>query len=131
MSLRSNFNKTKSQKSKFLCIFLSKFFRGGDILCEMRFYVPNMVENSENEDKPMKENGAEENEEEEITPAKIMNDQILKKAGLGDSAGDIICSFHDLPLLVPRGKYTLEMFENYAKFHGRTHDYKILYKDIL
>ena len=22
------------------------------------------------------------------------------------------------------------MFSNYAKFHGRTHDYKILYKDI-
>ena len=32
--------------------------------------------------------------------------------------------------MVPRGKYTLEMYSNYAKFHGKTHDYKIMYKDI-
>jgi len=66
-----------------------------------------------------------------VTPAKLLNDQILKMAGLGESAGDIVASFHDLPLQVPRGKYTLDMFGTYAKFHGRTHDYKILYKDIL
>ena len=23
------------------------------------------------------------------------------------------------------------MYKNYAKFHGRTHDYKIMYKDII
>ena len=72
-----------------------------------------------------------ENSEDQITPAKIFNDQILKYANLGDSAGDIIASFHDLPLMVPRGKYTLNMFSNYAKYHGRTHDYKIMYKDIV
>jgi structure-specific recognition protein 1 len=33
--------------------------------------------------------------------------------------------------MVPRGKYTLQMFQNYAKFHGKTHDYKIIYKDII
>jgi structure-specific recognition protein 1 len=32
--------------------------------------------------------------------------------------------------MVPRGKYTVEMYSNYAKFHGKTHDYKIMYKDI-
>ena len=32
---------------------------------------------------------------------------------------------------MPRGKYTLEMFPTYAKYHGRTHDYKIMYKDIV
>lgn len=36
-----------------------------------------------------------------------------------------------MPLQVPRGKYTLDMFATYAKFHGRTHDYKIMYKDII
>lgn len=112
----------------------------------MRFYVPNMEEQDDSEDKPMKADGAgkaeeekkgegdaegeEENSEEEITPAKLFNDQILSCAGLGDTAGDVIASIDDLPLLVPRGKYTLNMFENYAKFHGKTHDYKLLYKDI-
>lgn len=73
----------------------------------------------------------EENQENEITPAKIFNQEILKFAGLGESGGDIIASFHDLPLIVPRGKYTLDMFSTFAKYHGRTHDYKIMYKDIV
>ena len=117
--------------------------RNGDILCEMRFYVPNMEKTDEDEepgkdaedkiDSGANKDGDEksENSADEITPAKIFNDQILKFANLGDSAGEIIASFHDLPLMVPRGKYTLNMFSNYAKFHGRTHDYKIMYKDIV
>ena len=44
--------------------------------------------------------------------------------------GDIIASFEELPMLIPRGKYTMDMYENYAKFHGRTHDYKIMYNDV-
>ena len=62
----------------------------------MRFFVPNMEDLGS--DRPMKDNGDGAENEDEITPAKIMNDQILKSAGIGDSAGDIICSFHDLPL---------------------------------
>ena len=76
------------------------------------------------------EEGEEEDSDEEVTPAKLFNDQILKAAALGDGAGDVIASFQDMHLTVPRGKYTLNMYENYAKFHGKTHDYKILYKDI-
>lgn len=102
----------------------------------MRFYVPNMEEQPDDaQDKPMKDETKDEqvddDADEEITPAKVLNDQILKHAGLIDSAGDIIASFHGLPLQVPRGKYTLDMCETFAKFHGRTHDYKIMYKDIL
>lgn len=70
----------------------------------MRFYVPNMEEPEEKEgdkdEEKMKDEGKddEEDEEEEVTPAKILNDQILKYAGLGDSARDIIASFHEIPL---------------------------------
>ena len=105
----------------------------------MRFYVPNMEEKEEEdkgEDDKMETEGDKEKKEDgesedETTPAKVFNDLIIKHANLGDTAGDIIASFHDLPLQVPRGKYTLDMFSNYARFHGRTHDYKILYKDIV
>ena len=105
----------------------------------MRFYVPNMEEKEEPEgegDDKMENQGEKEKKEEgesedETTPAKVFNDLIIKHANIGDTAGDIIASFHDLPLQVPRGKYTLDMFSNYARFHGRTHDYKIMYKDIV
>lgn len=33
-------------------------------------------------------------------------------------------------MLIPRGKYSLEIYETFLKFHGRTHDYKILFKDV-
>jgi len=76
------------------------------------------------------EEGEEEDSDEDITPAKLFNDKILKHASLGDGAGDVIASFQDMHLTVPRGKYTLNMYDHFAKFHGKTHDYKILYKDI-
>lgn len=60
-----------------------------------------------------------------------MNDQILKFAGLGEVAGSKIAGLEDIPLMVPRGKYALDFYEGYLKFHGRTHAYKIIYKDIL
>jgi len=91
----------------------NQLFRGGDILCELRFYVPNIDEDerdkaaAEVKQSANKEQDDEQSEEEEITAAKLFNDQIIKKAGLGDQAGDMIAHFHDLPLMVPRGKYSL------------------------
>jgi hypothetical protein len=73
----------------------------------MRFYVPNMEEIPEKSNKDENMDGEGENSEDEVTPAKIFNDQILKRAGLGESAGEFIAQFEDLPLMVPRGKYTL------------------------
>ena len=33
-------------------------------------------------------------------------------------------------MVVPRGRYSIDMYEKFVKLHGSTHDYKILYKDI-
>lgn len=33
-------------------------------------------------------------------------------------------------MLIPRGKITLDFYSSFAKLHGKTHDYKINYKDI-
>lgn len=63
----------------------------------MRFYVPNMIEQTPKDNESIAE-GEEKDEEDDVTPASIFNDQILKHAGLGDSASDIIASFHDLSL---------------------------------
>ena len=35
---------------------------------------------------------------------------ILKHAGLGDTLGEIIATFSDIPLMVPRGKYSIDMY---------------------
>ena len=33
-------------------------------------------------------------------------------------------------MMIPRGKYTFDMYEDFAKFHGRTFDYKVMYADV-
>lgn len=114
----------------------------------MRFYVPNnelegIEEKKEDKKKdkekkkkpePKEDDEAEEesesDEEPEITPAKVLNDKIVKAAGIGEFAGEVIASLAELPMLIPRGKYTLDLYATFAKLHGRTHDYKISYKDI-
>ncbi len=30
-------------------------------------------------------------------------------------------------MLIPRGKYSFDMYDGFLKIHGRTHDYKIKY----
>jgi len=42
----------------------------------------------------------------------------------------MIASFEDMQLLVPRGKYSFNVYNNYLKLHGKTHDYKVLFKDV-
>jgi structure-specific recognition protein 1 len=41
-----------------------------------------------------------------------------------------IVSLYDLPMIVPRGKYSIDMFNSFMRMHGKTHNYKILYKHI-
>lgn len=113
-----------------------------DVLCEMRFFVPNMVQPKEepaaDPEKKKEENKDEElgdNEEEEKviekTSAELLSEMIVDKAGIGVFSGEMIALVPKMPLLVPRGKYDIEMYETFLRFHGITHDYKIMYKDIL
>ena len=76
------------------------------------------------------EDSSEEETEEDMTAAKLFNQKILKKANIGEFAGEIVCSIQDLPMLIPRGNYSLDFYSNFAKLHGKTHDYKISFKDI-
>mmetsp|Transcript_25537 Transcript_25537/g.19311 ORF Transcript_25537/g.19311 Transcript_25537/m.19311 type:complete len:121 (-) Transcript_25537:893-1255(-) len=102
----------------------------------MRFYVPkNELDNLDEEEKKKEEDGQGEegegeDEGQEITPAKVLCDKIVKAAKLGEFAGEVIASLSELNLLIPRGKYSMDFFDNFLKLHGRTHDYKILFKDI-
>jgi structure-specific recognition protein 1 len=34
-------------------------------------------------------------------------------------------------MLIPRGNYTMDFYSDYLKLHGKTHDYKVIYQDIL
>lgn len=74
--------------------------------------------------------GNSDDDENDLTAAQFFNDKLQKHAGIGKMSGEMIVSIQDLPMLVPRGKYSLDFYGNFAKLHGKTHDYKIMFKDI-
>jgi structure-specific recognition protein 1 len=95
------------------------------MLTEMRFWVPNQEEEAKSE-----EGDGEGEGEDQTTAAKLLSEKIVKAAGLGEFAGEMIASLANLPMIIPRGKYSFDLYTDFAKLHGSTNDYKILYKDI-
>eukprot|EP00184_Porphyridium_aerugineum_P000670 CAMPEP_0184693712 /NCGR_PEP_ID=MMETSP0313-20130426/1875_1 /TAXON_ID=2792 /ORGANISM="Porphyridium aerugineum, Strain SAG 1380-2" /LENGTH=543 /DNA_ID=CAMNT_0027151857 /DNA_START=85 /DNA_END=1716 /DNA_ORIENTATION=- len=55
---------------------------------------------------------------------------IKEKADTSAFAGESIVSFKDMPVIVPRGRYEVDMFPNHLKLHGKSVDYKILYSSV-
>lgn len=102
----------------------------------MRFHVPNneldlFFEEKEKAREENKDDGkASEDEDDDMTAAKLFDQKIHKKANIGEFAGATLASIQDLPMLIPRGNYSLDFYAGFAKLHGKTHDYKIAFKDI-
>lgn len=75
-----------------------------DILCEMRVFIP------------------------DADACESLTKEISERSefvGL-----DALVTLYDLPMIVPRGKYSLDMFHNFMRLHGKTHNYKIMYKNV-
>lgn len=75
-------------------------------LVEMRFYIP---------------------DEED---ADTLLNQVKARADTSAFAGDSICSFKEVGIAVPRGRYEVDMFPNHIKMHGKSNDFKILYSSV-
>jgi structure-specific recognition protein 1 len=75
-------------------------------LVEIRFYIP---------------------DEED---ADVLLNKIKVRADTSAFAGESICSFNEVGIAVPRGRYEVDLFPNHIKLHGKSHDFKILYSSI-
>jgi structure-specific recognition protein 1 len=86
-------------------------------LVEMRIYVPKA--------------SGDDMEEEGTTSAVDFQQMILDRAGMKSAADAAIIEIEENSgtFLTPRGKYAIEMYKSYMRMHGKTYDYKILYKD--
>lgn len=84
----------------------------GDDICEMRFYFPDSNE-----------------EKNEIEPKDILS-TIIKNANLSSSSAELIVTFAEVKMILPRGTCSIDIFGNFLKIHGKTHGYKILHKNI-
>ncbi|ORX35173.1 hypothetical protein BD324DRAFT_122298 [Kockovaella imperatae] len=106
--------------------------RQPDELVEMRFYIPG---------KSMKKNGGgsdagsdadaegEETDRDEdgneISAAEAMHNLIKDKADIGAVVGDSIVVFDEVLILTPRGRYSLEFFQDSLRLLGKSTDYRI------
>lgn len=88
-----------------------------DTLVEMRIWVP--------EDE-VKE-GQEANPQ---TPVQRFQTDLVSKAELGGDKAKVIAEFDEFNFLVPRGRYEIKMYASHFSLHGKTFNYKILYKSI-
>ena len=77
-----------------------------DILCEMRIHLP------------------------EADSCDALTKEISERSDFRGSSADALVTLYDLPMIVPRGKYSLDMFQSFMRLHGKTHNYKIMYKNV-
>jgi len=62
--------------------------------------------------------------------AEALHEQLVQRTSLGQNSGEAVASLYDLPFVTPRGKYQLDLYATFFKLHGKTHDYKIMYKNV-
>ncbi|KAJ1611775.1 structure-specific recognition protein 1 (recombination signal sequence recognition protein) [Cryptosporidium canis] len=87
-----------------------------DELMEIRLFVPNQ------------ENSVDGSS---LTSAEKMRSDLLALTGIGSSGSmDKVCRWNDIHLLVPRGRFEIEVLVNCLKLHGKSFDYTILFQSI-
>ncbi|KAG7531317.1 hypothetical protein FFLO_04438 [Filobasidium floriforme] len=115
--------------------------RPADELVEMRFYIPqrgsgkksragSQASGDEEDEEVDPDDAALDSDGNEISAAELFHKTIMDQAELGEQAGDAIASFVDVSVVTPRGRYEIEMHEEHLRLHGKTYDYKVLYKHI-
>lgn len=102
-----------------------------DEMVEIRFHVPGAYTKPRASDAGSQKSDDEEDPNEaEISAAQVFHDMIKDKADIGQVAGDLILSFEEVHVVVPRGRYDVDMFPDFLRLRGKTYDYKILYTSI-
>lgn len=104
----------------------------GDELIEARLYMtgssglkPSQLEGGTSA------SGAEgEEEEAEVSKVEAFNEEVKRKADLGQAMGDVLLSFPETLFLTPRGRYDMDVFSNFIRLRGKTYDYKLPYSGI-
>ena len=64
-------------------------------------------------------------------PAKVLADALLARASVGPATGEPIALFSEVAVLIPRGRFTLEMHGASMRLLGQAADFKVQYTSIL
>lgn len=123
--------------------------RTGDELVEIKFYIPGTVEPGDDEmdideagnpeDAPKKEEQQGDEGEDKVqtikerklkSKAELFVEELKTKADITQVVGKVMVSFAEVLFLTPRGRYDIDMYENFLRLRGKTYDYKLQYTQI-
>eukprot|EP00899_Mesostigma_viride_P010265 jgi/Mesvir1/1923/Mv22952-RA.1 len=90
-------------------------------LVEMSFYVPDTN----------KRYAPEEDAPEGTSAAKEFLDRVLQRADVGEVGGEAVATFDEVSVMVPRGRYLVELHTSFLQLTGQNNDFKIQYASIL
>lgn len=127
---------------------------GDDVVTEIRFYLPDEIEESEvevDDDVEMKESEAKAKDADEermdidspensqtsspeaaknLATSLMERIKILSAGGKDTATGDVIAALPEIGFTVPRGRYRIDMFDDCLRLHGKSYDYRIGYPSI-
>ncbi|KAI9248518.1 hypothetical protein BDA99DRAFT_446206 [Phascolomyces articulosus] len=95
-----------------------------DELMDVTFYVPGTVaKESENKDN--------DEEDEEVNADMVFYENVKSKLEFSQMTTENIVQFQEVLCLTPRGRYNIDMYQDFLRLRGKTYDYKILYSNII
>lgn len=103
-----------------------------DELMDVTFYIPGTVAKETNNDEDTNVDGEDnEEEEEEVNADMVFYENVKSKLELSQMTTENIVQFQEALCLTPRGRYNIDMYQDFLRLRGKTYDYKILYKNII
>ncbi|CAO3628976.1 unnamed protein product [Mucor hiemalis] len=100
-----------------------------DELMDVTFYIPGTVaKDNTNTDTNVED---DEEEEEEVNADMVFYENVKSKLELSQMTTENIVQFKEALCLTPRGRYNIDMYQDFLRLRGKTYDYKILYKNII
>ncbi|GAB5586132.1 FACT complex subunit [Umbelopsis nana] len=97
-----------------------------DELMDITFYVPGTVPKEENAD-----GNTDEDDGEELNADAVFYENVKSKLELGQLTSENIVQFQEVLCLTPRGRYNIDMFQDFLRLRGKSYDYKIMYSSII
>ncbi|KAG2184674.1 hypothetical protein INT43_000587 [Umbelopsis isabellina] len=97
-----------------------------DELMDITFYVPGTVPKEENAD-----GNTDEDDAEELNADAVFYENVKSKLELGQLTSENIVQFQEVLCLTPRGRYNIDMFQDFLRLRGKSYDYKIMYSSII
>jgi structure-specific recognition protein 1 len=112
--------------------------RSGDTLVELRFHVPGAATRDQlgDPDTPVGEDGeinmdvVLDDNGEPVSAATLFHDTVRERGDVGQIQGEAIVAFQDMLCLTPRGRFEIDLFDDFFRLRGKSHDYKLPYAGI-